>query len=152
MPTVNLFVLDTASIRFCPILSPLQSLTLCRFMQVNDTTFFCFSHQRPGEPAGDCREGWAGSPHYSGLLDCFLRPFCVLVERIPALRFLCHFRTSEVHCYLTISSAGTVCSRVVGTQVSSCSTRTPASTGEKRLQGNSGPLCPSQGGVCLLQS
>lgn len=66
-----------------------------------------------------------------------------------AENFLCHFRTSEVSCYLTISSAGIVFSRVAGTRGSSCSTHTPASTGEKGLQGNTGPLCPSQGGVWM---
>lgn len=43
--------------------------------------------------------------------------------------FLC-FRTSEVSCCLTTSSAGIVFSRAAGTRESSCSTHTPASTGD----------------------
>uniref|UniRef100_A0A8B9YHW6 Probable arginine--tRNA ligase, mitochondrial n=1 Tax=Bos mutus grunniens TaxID=30521 RepID=A0A8B9YHW6_BOSMU len=43
------------------------------------------------------------------------------------------FRTSEVSCCLTISSAGIVFSRAAGTRASSCSTHTPASTVWKRL-------------------
>lgn len=66
--------------------------------------------------------------------------------------YSCHSRTSKVYSYLTISSAGIVFSRVVGTQESSCSTHTPASTGEGRLPGNAEPLWPSWGGGGLMFS
>lgn len=46
----------------------------------------CFSHQRTGEPPGDCREGRPRSTHYSGLLRLLpRRPFCSIREQIPVL-------------------------------------------------------------------
>lgn len=79
--------------------------------------------------------------------DCLLgQPFIWYYSTPSTEDLLCLCRTSEVYCYLTISSAGTEFSRVEGTQESSYSIHTPASTGEKGLWGNSGLLCPSQGG------
>lgn len=81
-----------------------------------------------------------------------MRPFCLL-EQTPALKmYSCHSRTSEVYSYLTISSAGIVFSKVVGTLASSCNTRMPASTGEGHLLGNAEPCQGGAGLVCSEDS
>ena len=79
--------------------------------------------------------------------NCVLggRAFDLVLQQLLMLKISCRFRTSEVSCCRTISSAGIVFSRAAETQESSCSTHTPASTGDKGLQGNTGRLWPSQG-------
>lgn len=66
----------------------------------------------------------------------FLRGLFVWCAAKPKVMMYFHFRTSKVYSYLTISSVGIVSSRVVGTLESSYSIPTPASIGEKRLQGS----------------
>ena len=65
------------------------------------------------------------------------------LRRRRMLKASCRFRTSEVPCCVTTSSAGIVLSRAAGTRESSCSTHTPASTGDggcRELQDGSGLL------------
>lgn len=139
LPAVSLFVLGTVSPHFRQVCLPF-GLRFCAVTQGKELPLFQppENWRAPGRlPRGSASQrslfrSAKTAPQENLLFHTRTNP--------SAECLLSHFRTSGAYSYLTISSAGTELSRVVGTPESSSSTRTPACTGEGRLPGKPGAL------------
>lgn len=132
---------------FFPYADP---LFLNSVVHIESSCLYLFQQQRKWRTHRRLQRRWGSQLSSSRcVMASSSRVFFVWCAAKPRVMMYFHFRTSKVYSYLTISSVGIVSSRVVGTLESSYSIPTPASIGEKRLQGSLALL--PQAGACLVQ-
>lgn len=118
-------------------------------MHIESSCLYLFQQQRKWRTHRRLQRGWGSQLSSSRcVMASSSGAFFVWCAAKPRVMMCFHFRTSKVYSYLTISSVGIVSSRVVGTLESSYSIPTPASIGEKRLQGTLALL--PWAGACLV--